>query len=60
MELRKARDDLIREGIASDIAKTLLGRAAELDVEQIRNIETFRYSRESRRKKVRNPGPERD
>jgi hypothetical protein len=60
LEVRKARDDHIREGIQNDIAKTEIGRAAELAVEQIRHIETFRYSRESRRKQVRNPGPQRD
>jgi len=58
--LRNNRDDLIREGLEDGMTKVQLARAADLSVEQVRNVEAFRYSRDSRRKQNRNPGPARD
>lgn len=58
-EKKNHRDDLIRKGMET-MTKAAVARAADLSVEQVRNIEAFRYSRESRRRKQRNPGPERD
>lgn len=57
--LRNHRDDMIREGIESGLTKTSLARAADVSTETIRNIEGFRYTRDSRRRRQRNPGPER-
>ncbi len=57
---RITRDDQIRDALARGLTKVSVARAADLSVEQIRLIEFNRYSRESRRKKRRNPGPERD
>jgi len=59
-DLRTHRDDLIRDALTEgSITRVSIGRAADVSVETIRNIEGFRYSRDSRRNKQRNPGPER-
>lgn len=59
-DLRNQRDDLIRRAIDAGIKKTTISRAADISVEAIRLIEGFRYTRDTRRKPQRNPGPQRD
>lgn len=58
--LRESRDDMIRKAIEERVKRVQISRAAGLSAETLRNIEFHRYSRESRRKPVRNPGPARD
>jgi|AntRauTorcE11897_2_1112592.scaffolds.fasta_scaffold26074_2 hypothetical protein len=60
LDLKEKRDDMIRDALKAEMPKTVVSRAAGLSVEQIRNIEGYRYSRESRRKKPKKTGPERD
>lgn len=58
--LRNQRDDLIRDLVHSEVSQSRVARIADISREQVRNILSYRYSRETRRRKVRNPGPERD